>query len=386
MVYNDSKLSSKWKLLDLGEIIKIQLVSMEKKKIMRHLFDKTHRSIIAMMDTIDDEDEDHDLKQIKRKTVIGGVVFRPFPERNFAEVVFLAISPNFNSKGYGARLMNHLKEYVKKMGIYNLVTFADNTAIGYFRKQGFDFVVNDKENRNKDNEQIDDDIDRSYGCKRLNFEEIYHQKEQYGYIRGYIRATLMHTRLIKDVNYCKLNEHLMKNRILLMSRLENVTKSMKKRDGLTVFNNTNVKKIDIMKIPGVKESGCKEMDITNTSSLLFSPRHPGYIFQTREQIKRILKKLHKHSHAYIFAEPVNKALAPNYYQVIKNPMDLSTMKRKYDRHEYITVNQFKEDFKLMIKNCKIYNQSKNIFYKCAVEFEKYFEELMKEELKKKRLT
>jgi histone acetyltransferase len=34
--------------------------------------------------------------------------------------------------------MNHVKDYVKeKYGIMYFLTYADNQAIGYFRKQGF---------------------------------------------------------------------------------------------------------------------------------------------------------------------------------------------------------------------------------------------------------
>jgi histone acetyltransferase len=40
-------------------------------------------------------------------------------------------------KGYGTRLMNHLKDYAQKDGIQYFMTYADNNAIEYFRKQGF---------------------------------------------------------------------------------------------------------------------------------------------------------------------------------------------------------------------------------------------------------
>jgi hypothetical protein len=40
-------------------------------------------------------------------------------------------------QGYGTRLMNHLKEAVKLDGLTNFLTYADNYAIGYFKKQGF---------------------------------------------------------------------------------------------------------------------------------------------------------------------------------------------------------------------------------------------------------
>lgn len=40
-------------------------------------------------------------------------------------------------QGYGTRLMNHLKEAAKLDGLTHFLTYADNYAIGYFRKQGF---------------------------------------------------------------------------------------------------------------------------------------------------------------------------------------------------------------------------------------------------------
>ena len=38
-------------------------------------------------------------------------------------------------KGYGTRLMNHVKEQAKSEGTLYFLTYADNYAIGYFRKQ-----------------------------------------------------------------------------------------------------------------------------------------------------------------------------------------------------------------------------------------------------------
>ncbi len=38
-------------------------------------------------------------------------------------------------QGFGTRLMNHVKEAVKKDNISHFVTYADNYAVGYFQKQ-----------------------------------------------------------------------------------------------------------------------------------------------------------------------------------------------------------------------------------------------------------
>lgn len=42
------------------------------------------------------------------------------------------------AKGYGSRLMSHLKDYVfTAHDCIHYLTYADNYAIGYFKKQGF---------------------------------------------------------------------------------------------------------------------------------------------------------------------------------------------------------------------------------------------------------
>lgn len=42
---------------------------------------------------------------------------------------------SFYHKGYGTHLMNHLKEYHIKHNILYFLTYADEYAIGYFKKQ-----------------------------------------------------------------------------------------------------------------------------------------------------------------------------------------------------------------------------------------------------------
>lgn len=44
--------------------------------------------------------------------------------QKFAEVAFLAVTSAEQVKGYGTRLMNHLKEHVKKSGIEYFLTYA----------------------------------------------------------------------------------------------------------------------------------------------------------------------------------------------------------------------------------------------------------------------
>ena len=55
----------------------------------------------------------------------------------FAEIAFCAVSANQQVKGYGTKLMNLLKMHAVTEGIQYMITYADNYAIGYFKKQGF---------------------------------------------------------------------------------------------------------------------------------------------------------------------------------------------------------------------------------------------------------
>ena len=118
---NDDTPENMLKLIAVKNTFARQLPKMPKDYIVRLVFCPRHQTFLMTQDS----------------QVIGGCCFRPFPERKFAEIVFLAVSANHQVKGYGTRLMSNFKEYCKTAGICYLLTYADNFAIGYFQKQGF---------------------------------------------------------------------------------------------------------------------------------------------------------------------------------------------------------------------------------------------------------
>lgn len=70
------------------------------------------------------------------ETVVAGITMRLFKEDAFLEIVFCAVSSVDQVRGYGAFMMNYLKEYVKSTSdIRYFLTYADNYAVGYFKKQ-----------------------------------------------------------------------------------------------------------------------------------------------------------------------------------------------------------------------------------------------------------
>ena len=57
----------------------------------------------------------------------------------------------------------------------------------------------------------------------------------------------------------------------------------------------------------------------------------------------------------VFHKPVKKKDYPDYFEIIKQPIDLYEMKNKTKRSEYKNREQFLDDFNLLVRNCEVYN-------------------------------
>ncbi len=65
-----------------------------------------------------------------------------------------------------------------------------------------------------------------------------------------------------------------------------------------------------------------------------------------------------------FPHPIQ---VPDYLDVIKHPMDFSTMRKKVESHQYSSLNEFEGDFYHVWHNATIYNQPDTIYYKAATQ-------------------
>ncbi|XP_017935189.1 bromodomain and PHD finger-containing protein 3 isoform X4 [Manacus vitellinus] len=83
-------------------------------------------------------------------------------------------------------------------------------------------------------------------------------------------------------------------------------------------------------------------------------------------LRTTLDLLQEKDAAQIFTEPVNLNEVPDYLEFISNPMDFSTMRRKLESHLYRTLDEFEEDFNLIVTNCMRYNAKDTIFHRAAV--------------------
>ncbi|XP_074642373.1 ATPase family AAA domain-containing protein 2-like [Tubulanus polymorphus] len=72
-------------------------------------------------------------------------------------------------------------------------------------------------------------------------------------------------------------------------------------------------------------------------------------------LRDVINKLSRDRKFSIFAKPVDIDEVTDYYEIIKNPMDLSTMMSKIDLHCYETVKDFTNDIDLICSNALEYN-------------------------------
>lgn len=92
---------------------------------------------------------------------------------------------------------------------------------------------------------------------------------------------------------------------------------------------------------------------------------------------RIHQELMKKQYAHFmfpFYQPVDPVALniPSYFEVIKHPMDLSTMKKKLDRNEYSKSEEFEADFRQMINNCLTFNRPGDDVYGMGQKAEELF--------------
>ncbi|KAB2062452.1 hypothetical protein ES319_A10G153000v1 [Gossypium barbadense] len=77
-------------------------------------------------------------------------------------------------------------------------------------------------------------------------------------------------------------------------------------------------------------------------------------------LERIVETLRDNTEvSYLFLKPVSKKEAPDYLNIVKHPMDLSTIRDKVRRMEYKNQEEFRHDVWQIAYNAHIYNDGRN---------------------------
>lgn len=96
--------------------------------------------------------------------------------------------------------------------------------------------------------------------------------------------------------------------------------------------------------------------------------------QLQYLLKNVMKAVWKHQYSWPFQKPVDPILLnlPDYFKIIKHPMDLGTIKKKLETHQYFSASECIQDFNQMFTNCYIYNKPGEDIVLMAQELEKLF--------------
>ena len=82
-------------------------------------------------------------------------------------------------------------------------------------------------------------------------------------------------------------------------------------------------------------------------------------------LNKMLQAVAKHKWAYPFKRPVTDKEAPDYREVITNPMDFTTLKRRIETGAVIDVPALTADLVLIFENAMLYNGKGTDYYRMA---------------------
>lgn len=121
-------------------------------------------------------------------------------------------------------LMDHFKAHIKATypAMMHFLTYADNYAVGCFRKQGFSKEIT---------------LDRSVWA---------------GYIKDYEGGTIMQCTMLQNVDYLKTKEIIAQQREAILEKIREKSKSHIVYEGLNFWKDGSGP-IDPRDIPGLRE-------------------------------------------------------------------------------------------------------------------------------------
>lgn len=97
-----------------------------------------------------------------------------------------------------------------------------------------------------------------------------------------------------------------------------------------------------------------------------------------EEVLTEMERPRYQSFSAAFLQPVDPVALniPNYHQVIKKPMDVSTIRQKLTEQQYENLKEFESDFRLMFKNCYRFNPPGHPVDAAGHQFEEIFNQEM----------
>ncbi|CAF2062752.1 unnamed protein product [Rotaria magnacalcarata] len=161
----------------------------------------------------------------------------------------------------------------------------------------------------------------------------------------------------------------------IIKKEETITTSETSINGNNVTTTTvELIKTEKIDIESTKTNRLPPIDSTSKSL----PKCPAVfsVDDIRERMAPILRHLSAQEEGSWFRQPVTEQIASGYFDIIKYPMDFSTMFKKLDENQYLTPFQFCEDIWLIFNNAWTYNKKSQKVYKAGLKLADIFMELV----------
>jgi histone acetyltransferase len=201
-----------------------------------------------------------------------------------------------------------------------------------------------------------------------------------GYIKDYDGGILMECIIDQKLPYTDLSTMIRRQRLAIDEKIRELSNChivysgidfQKKEAGIPK------KIVKIEDIPGLREAGWTPDQWghsrfrTTLSASADSATNQKHLTAF---MRSLLKSMNDHVDAWPFKDPVDARDVPDYYDIIKDPMDLKTMSKRVESEQYyVTFEMFVADVKRMFANARTYNSPETIYYKCATRLEAHFQ-------------
>ncbi|NXW40537.1 TIF1A factor, partial [Nyctiprogne leucopyga] len=117
---------------------------------------------------------------------------------------------------------------------------------------------------------------------------------------------------------------------------------------------------------------------SKSGQLILLPNAVAVLTFLLRKCERLLLYLYCHEMSLAFQDPVPPTV-PDYYKIIKKPMDLSTIKKRLEvtNSFYTKPEDFVADFRLIFQNCAEFNEPDSEVADAGMKLAAYFEELLR---------
>ena len=316
----------------------------------------------------------------KTSLPIGGITYRPFASRGFAEIAFCAVTASEQVRGFGTRLMNHTKQAgLVRDACAAFLTYADNSAVGYFSKQGFGKMIT---------------IPRDHW---------------FGYIKDYDGGTLMECTIDPLLDHTAIPELVRSQKAAIWARITSQTNVHHVYAPVATFVEARSEyEADHVRRRKEAEAEAKlvtplpftappldDVEIPGLASSSYDPSTyiPHYVLkgdvvgakrdtspETLQAVTRhIWNEMSMHPEAWPFLEPVDANLVTDYYTVIRDMMDLATIEERLEKGTYYrSLEMFVADFRKVFRNCKFYNAPGTVYHTAADNLDRHLLKLCRQ--------